>query len=74
MFSECNGHPGQRYETQCNNCNNPVCVKCILSGAHKSENVEELMETFERRSQETKTKDRNKRENNTQERNTDTKH
>ena len=51
VFSECNGHPSQRYETQCNNCNSSVCVKCILSGAHKSENVEELIETFERRSQ-----------------------
>ena len=36
---------------QCNNCDAPVCVKCILSGPHKDHKTEKLIETFERRKQ-----------------------
>ncbi|XP_022304276.2 uncharacterized protein LOC111111534 isoform X3 [Crassostrea virginica] len=56
VFPGCKDHPGQRCEVHCNNCDGPVCVKCILSGPHKGHDVEELIETFERRRQETKRK------------------
>ena len=47
VFQECREHSGQRCEVNCNKCNKPVCVKCIVSGPHKGHDVEELTETHE---------------------------
>ncbi|XP_078330155.1 uncharacterized protein LOC144624374 [Crassostrea virginica] len=47
VFSECGEHSGQRCEVNCKKCNQPVCVKCIVSGRHKGHDVEELTETHE---------------------------
>nr|XP_022312067.1 uncharacterized protein LOC111117297 [Crassostrea virginica] len=47
VFPECREHSGQRCEVNCKKCNQPVCVKCIVSGPHKGHDVEELTETHE---------------------------
>ena len=44
---ECREHPGHRCEAHCNNCNQPACIKCILSGPHKGHAAEELSKTHE---------------------------
>nr|XP_022310924.1 tripartite motif-containing protein 2-like [Crassostrea virginica] len=54
VFPECKEHSGQRCEVNCKQCNTPVCVKCIVSGPHKGHDVEELIETHEKKIQKIK--------------------
>ncbi|XP_078330862.1 uncharacterized protein LOC144624771 [Crassostrea virginica] len=54
VFPECREHSGQRCEVNCKKCNEPVCVKCIVSGPHKGHDVEELIETHGKKIQKIK--------------------
>ncbi|XP_022298304.2 uncharacterized protein LOC111107407 [Crassostrea virginica] len=38
---QCRGHPGQKCEAYCRQCQIPVCIKCLI-GPHKGHDVEEL--------------------------------
>ncbi|XP_078330866.1 uncharacterized protein LOC111117833 [Crassostrea virginica] len=54
VFPKCREHSGQRCEVNCKKCNEPVCVKCIVSGPHKGHDVEELIETHGKKIQKIK--------------------
>lgn len=43
VFLECKLHPGQRCEVQCQQCETPICVRCLI-GSHKSHDAVELLE------------------------------
>lgn len=38
---QCRGHPGQKCEAYCRQCQIPDCIKCLI-GPHKGHDVEEL--------------------------------
>ena len=41
VSTQCRGHPGQKCEAYCRQCQMPVCIKCLI-GPHKGHDVEEL--------------------------------
>ena len=45
---QCRGHPGQKCEAYCRQCQIPVCIKCLI-GPHKGHDVEELSFSIENR-------------------------
>lgn len=54
IFLECEFHPGQHCETNCETCNLAVCIKCTQSGAHQGHNVVELYKVVGAKKQEIK--------------------
>ena len=53
VFLECDRHPDRKCESYCNDCQSPVCTKCLI-GPHKSHDVEELDSFVESKKQEIK--------------------
>ena len=47
MCPECQHHPGQRCEANCQQCSEPACFICYISDPHQEHKVEELSKTHE---------------------------
>lgn len=53
VIPECKHHPGRRCEAFCQQCQIPVCTKCLI-GAHSSHNTEDIFSIVENKKKEIK--------------------
>ncbi|XP_062588234.1 uncharacterized protein LOC134249893 [Saccostrea cucullata] len=49
VFPQCTSHSHQRCEAHCQQCDVPVCIKCITSSKHKSHDIVDMADIISRK-------------------------